>query len=781
MIGLARRESHAVPGLKRSRWTTLKTAAARRFGWGWQPQLYATLVLGFLLGRAVPGSGTALFGIAYCAALAASGAPRRLQVAATLAVLVGSATVQSLFTLPWVAAGLGVCLLLGAAGRVNRVAASPAGAAVIAGLSVVVPGVMAVTQPSVLTTAEPDLIMVWFWVGLAAVLALVFTVALGDALSGRLPQAGEAPVPAIILLAAALAGMEKIPVGTHLALRDLAAAVITMACAYMGGAPMGAAAGGLLGLTTLFTALEKNPGTITTLTANAGLLTQHLAMGYVVAGMLAGTFRELRKVGVGVAFSLGLVIYAVIFLSDTGSIFRVAANGLAAMLLFWLLPPSWLARVPGALVPLPALPVEEDASEPAAQPMPAVLERLAGMSRVFKEVSRTFEEIAVVEAPREPGGGRIFEQASERVCRSCSLYRQCWERDFDKTYQLYSDLWLQIDEEGPLSIQAVPDELKQHCIFPDRVAFTLNYLHDLSFSHRHWERRLEEGRTVVGDYLKNVSRMLDRFIDEVGTSGGQAPAEAQPALRAVSGVARLPKRGGHISGDSYVGEPLSPDRYMLALSDGMGVGRGAAAESKQCVTLLRQILRAGFATDVAVKTVNSVLLLHSPEESFATVDLALLDLATGRTEFVKVGAAPSFVKRGSDVTVVKVSSVPVGIINQVQVEPEFRNLRPGDLVVLITDGVWDVCKNDHDKERWILEHLRRESSTDPEAVAESLLARALDFMPEAHDDMTVLVARIDAIGGSAHQAERRGSGNWAPVRRAPKLDKGGGKVRRERG
>jgi stage II sporulation protein E len=695
-----------------------------------------------------------------------------MQAAATLAVLGGSITVHSFDSLPWVVAGLGACLLLSAAAQLSRFFASPAGAAVVAAVSVAIPGVMA--------GAALNPIMTWFWVGLSAVLALVFTIALGDTLSGRLPQAGEAPVPAVILLAAALTGMEGIPLGTHLALRDIAAAVIAMACAYMGGAPTGAAAGGLLGLTTLFSALGSDPVTVSTLASNAGLLTQHHAMGYVVAGMLAGTFRELRKVGVGVAFTLGLVIYSVVFLPDTDSIFLIVYNGLAAMLLFWLIPPAWLARLPGALVPLPAMPVEESA--PATQPMPAVMERLAGMSRVFKEVSRTFEEVAVVEAPREPGVGRIFEQASERVCRSCSLYRQCWERDFDKTYQLYSDLWLQIDEEGPLSIQAVPEELRQHCIFPDRVAFTLNYLHDLSYSHRHWERRLEEGRTVVGDYLKNVSRMLDRFIDEVGTSGGQTPPETQPALRAVSGVARLPKRGGHISGDSYVGEPLSPDRYMLALSDGMGVGRGAAAESKQCVTLLRQILRAGFATDVAVKTVNSVLLLHSPEESFATVDLALLDLATGRTEFVKVGAAPSFVKRGSDVTVVKVSSVPVGIINQVQVEPEFRNLRPGDLVVLITDGVWDVCKNDHDKERWILEHLRRESSTDPEAVAESLLARALDYMPEAHDDMTVLVARIDAISGSSHQAERRGAGNWAPVRRAPKLDtNAGGKARREKG
>jgi stage II sporulation protein E len=291
----------------------------------------------------------------------------------------------------------------------------------------------------------------------------------------------------------------------------------------------------------------------------------------------------------------------------------------------------------------------------------------------------------------------------------------------------------------------------------------------LQLSRRDWTRKLEEGRVIAGDYVKNIARVLDRLADDASAPESSRPAV--PVLRIESGIAKLPKRGGHISGDSFAAAPLGDGRYLMALSDGMGVGRGAALESKHCVNLLHKMLEAGFSVDVAVNTVNSVLLLRSPDETFATVDLCVADLTTGRAEFVKVGAAPSFCKRGSDVTVIKVASVPVGIINQVQVEPEFRVLRPGDIIVMITDGIWDVSTEEVDKERWIVNHLARETSSQPSEIAESLLAKALEVMPQSGDDMTVLVARIDLVGSQFDpipQRTARPTSSWAVARTAPR-------------
>lgn len=275
---------------------------------------------------------------------------------------------------------------------------------------------------------------------------------------------------------------------------------------------------------------------------------------------------------------------------------------------------------------------------------------------------------------------------------------------------------------------------------------------------------------MASSYAKDLGRLLERLADKAQTGPDRAADAVAAVLRVESGVARVPKRGGQVSGDSYTAELVGDGRYLLALSDGMGVGDRAALESRRCVRLIAEVLRAGFGTEVAVSTVNSALLLQSPEESFATMDLALLDLTTGRAEFAKVGAAPTFIKRGQSVTMVKVASVPVGIINQIKVEPEFRNLQAGDLVVMITDGIWDISRDDQDKERWLLRHLSREKATDPSAVAEGLLARALDLVEKPTDDMTVLAARVTAATGERDEQSRPARlYEWAPARLAPRL------------
>ncbi len=710
------------------------------------------------MGRAVPFSQIMPFGIAFYVAVRGAGFGAMQSLPVALAVVLGAVGALSVTQAGW--AGLAVLLAHLAAlilrARTGR--PKPFGAALLAATVAVL--------PAALLSPRPPVMQVVFWAGLSGVLALVFTLGVIDFTTGRFRRSGSSdlPVPAIVILAAALTGLHGLQLWGWLSLQGLAASLVVMACAYAGGLALGAAAGAVLGVGFFFTAIGAVPTG-----PGAGLpLPDAQAMAYVVAGFLAGAFRDLKKVGVGVAYALAFVTYTMAMQSQGGVLEGLAFTALVSVAAFWAIPRNWLARLPVEfLLESPC----DTADESGERPLSEALERLRSMSLVLKEVQRTFEQVAAVEVEADPKPRRLFEQAVDRVCRSCAMNAQCWGRDFDKSYQLFADLWREIDEEGPLLTSPLPPDLERHCIHPEQVVFTLNYLYDMDRSRRAFARRLEEGRAIAGDYIKNVARLLDRMAEEVSQSEGRLRPSHTPVYRMVTAVARLPKRGGHISGDSYEGAPLSDGRYLMALSDGMGVGRDAATQSRQCVRLLHQLLDAGFATDVAVKTVNSVLLLRSPDETFATVDLALLDLGTGRAEFVKVGAAPSFIKRGSDVTLVKVSSVPVGIINQVEVEPEHRNLLPGDTIVMITDGLWDVSKDDLDKERWIREFLTREQTTEPEELAERMLAKALSLIPAPDDDLTVLVGKVMLVEGGRGEPRPRFNrlGTWAPAQTAPRM------------
>jgi stage II sporulation protein E len=209
-----------------------------------------------------------------------------------------------------------------------------------------------------------------------------------------------------------------------------------------------------------------------------------------------------------------------------------------------------------------------------------------------------------------------------------------------------------------------------------------------------------------------------------------------------TGMAVAAKNAEDISGDACVAQPVSRGRTALILSDGMGSGEAAAKSSRQTVDFLQKLLTAGFEVDTAVKTVNSMLLLKMPGDRFSTVDMAVIDTFTGEAEFLKVGSAPSYIKRVREVTIINPASPPVGILEQVDVRPVRRVLAPGDIVVMVSDGITDVVHG-AGKEHWVANFLRRSGSERPQDIADRMLREAMELSGGvAKDDMAVLVARI---------------------------------------
>ena len=59
---------------------------------------------------------------------------------------------------------------------------------------------------------------------------------------------------------------------------------------------------------------------------------------------------------------------------------------------------------------------------------------------------------------------------------------------------------------------------------------------------------------------------------------------------------------------------------MYGVSDGMGSGKQAQAESTLVVDLLEKLLEAGFSRESALKLMNSAMVISAGEESYSTVD-----------------------------------------------------------------------------------------------------------------------------------------------------------------
>lgn len=251
-----------------------------------------------------------------------------------------------------------------------------------------------------------------------------------------------------------------------------------------------------------------------------------------------------------------------------------------------------------------------------------------------------------------------------------------------------------------------------------------------------------------------LARALEQPLYSAASICTTRPGEASCHLRFYPdlnyrlslGVAGIGRNGSIVSGDSYAFFHLKGGRFALALSDGMGSGPRAALESGTTLLLLRHLLESGFGQDLAIKTINSILVLRSPGESFATVDMVVINLVSGQADFVKIGAVSTFFVHGGQVELIKASSLPVGIIDDIEVATIGRTLEPGDLLVMVTDGVLDSYKGPGDREEWLAGILQDVNDMQPQEVADLFLKLAqtgAGGAARAPDDMTVLVARVE--------------------------------------
>jgi stage II sporulation protein E len=208
-----------------------------------------------------------------------------------------------------------------------------------------------------------------------------------------------------------------------------------------------------------------------------------------------------------------------------------------------------------------------------------------------------------------------------------------------------------------------------------------------------------------------------------------------------TGVAMAIKDGSNVSGDNWSCVSLPNRKFVMILSDGMGAGAEASKESNTAINLLEKLLAAGLSNKMAVDTVNSVLFLRSAEEIFTTVDLTVINEVSAIVEFIKIGAAPSFIKRRTQVQAVKAKSLPVGIFNQVETEQFIFPVQVGDLIINMSDGVFEVL--DGNIEDWC-KFIQALPQDEPQTIANYLIELARKSLNgQIRDDLTVLVARID--------------------------------------
>lgn len=231
--------------------------------------------------------------------------------------------------------------------------------------------------------------------------------------------------------------------------------------------------------------------------------------------------------------------------------------------------------------------------------------------------------------------------------------------------------------------------------------------------------------------------------EELKQPGTLCLVESEPFL-AVVGVAAREKDGQTVNGDMGAWFKDDAGRLNIFLCDGMGSGQEARTDSALAVELLEKFLKAGLEPLEALRTLNDSLALRGEESGgFTTIDLLRLDLFSGEGALYKLGAAPSYLRRGGEVSRITGQSLPAGLTMLGDGQPDVLPLKlaAGDWLVMASDGVAGA------EDGWISDVLKAWEGSSPRLLAHNLLDGAAHRQTPG-DDRTVVAIKLGQRKGS---------------------------------
>ena len=162
-----------------------------------------------------------------------------------------------------------------------------------------------------------------------------------------------------------------------------------------------------------------------------------------------------------------------------------------------------------------------------------------------------------------------------------------------------------------------------------------------------------------------------------------------------------------------------------------------------------------------VEKVNRVMWRNTTEAKFITLVYGLLDVECKTLRYANAGHnAPILTRKDGAQVRLQKGGLILGIFEERSYEQDEIELRPGDRLVMFTDGVTEAV--DGEGEEFGEERLAEASRCGPQLSAEALRRRLLDHVTEFcggefEDDATVVVVAVSERNGDATGCESNAS------------------------
>ena len=245
---------------------------------------------------------------------------------------------------------------------------------------------------------------------------------------------------------------------------------------------------------------------------------------------------------------------------------------------------------------------------------------------------------------------------------------------------------------------------------------------------------------VTREYLGTLlSRAIgcELELPEIGGSNDRFRilAAERTKLSAKVGTYQLARGENRVCGDCCECFTGADGSLYVILSDGMGTGSRARVDSTMACSVLSKLLKSGVALSAALETVNTVLMVKSADESFATLDICKIDLNSGECAVYKAGASTTYIKSSDRLIRASLSSPPAGTGGRLTVPAQRFSVGKGDVIVMMTDG---AVPDEH----WLSRELSKPA--EPDALSERIAKAARAAENGRSDDISVVAIAVSS-------------------------------------
>jgi serine phosphatase RsbU (regulator of sigma subunit) len=214
----------------------------------------------------------------------------------------------------------------------------------------------------------------------------------------------------------------------------------------------------------------------------------------------------------------------------------------------------------------------------------------------------------------------------------------------------------------------------------------------------------------------------------VGAAGLNVAARYRPA-----------GKGHLVSGDWYDTVPLPTGQVMLVVGDVAGHGIEAVNGMVALRNCLRGLAITGAGPGPLLSWLNGVA-CHLTEDTFGTAICALYDPGQGTLRWARAGHPPAVVVRGGRARLLpQPRGVLLGADSEACYEEATSDLRPGDTLVLFTDGLIERRDQSIDESIKTLLKVASRRVTDIDSYADQLVA---ELASDTDDDACLLAVTL---------------------------------------